>query len=150
MNARAVAFAALVEWRRGRQFADAIIQRLLAGSSLHGADRGFATELFYGVLRNLTLLDFWINFLRSSALDHASRDLLRLGFYQIFLLRTSGHAAVFETVELSGRRNRGLINGVLRTALRREDELRAAAETAPLFTQLSHPEFLLERWHTAF
>ncbi|MGZ5023375.1 MAG: 16S rRNA (cytosine(967)-C(5))-methyltransferase RsmB [Chthoniobacterales bacterium] len=150
MNARAVALAALNEWRRGRQFADTILQRLLGQHSLGESDRAFATELFYGVLRNLTLLDFWIDHLREAALDHASRDLLRLGLYQIFLLQTPQHAAVFETVELSGRRNRGLINGVLRAALRRQEELRAAAETAPLATRCSHPEFLIERWTTAF
>ncbi|MDQ6939229.1 MAG: methyltransferase domain-containing protein [Verrucomicrobiota bacterium] len=150
MNARAVALTALREWRRGRQFADAIIQGLLAESPLQGSDRGFATELFYGALRNLSLLDFWIDLLRSGPLDHASRDLLRLGFYQIFLLETPQHAAVFETVELSGRRNRGLINGVLRTALRRQDELRVAAESAPPAIRFSHPEFLIERWRNNF
>lgn len=149
-SARALALAALAEWRRGRQFADAILQRQLAGSALHEADRAFTTELFYGVLRNLTLLDFWIEQLRSAALDHASRDLLRLGLYQLFSLRTPEHAAVFETVALSGRRNRALINGVLRAALRREDELRAALEAAPLSTRTSHPQFLIERWNAAF
>jgi 16S rRNA (cytosine967-C5)-methyltransferase len=150
MNARAVALTALREWRRGRQFADTIIQGLLAESTLQGSDRGFATELFYGVLRNLSLLDFWTDMLRSGPLDHASRDVLRLGFYQIFLLQTPQHAAVFETVELSGRRNRGLINGVLRAALRREKELRTAAESAPLSIRFSHPEFLIERWKNNF
>ncbi len=150
MNARAVALTALREWRHGRQFADAILQGLLAESTLQGSDRGFATELFYGMLRNLSLLDFWIDLLRSGPLDHASRDLLRLGFYQIFLLETPQHAAVFETVELGGRRNRGLINGVMRAALRRREELRAAAESAPLAIRFSHPEFLIERWKNNF
>ncbi len=150
MNARAVALAALGEWRRGRQFADAILQRLLSQHSLGTNDRALVNELFYGVLRNLTLLDFWIDQLRNGKLDHVSRDLLRLGFYQIFFLRIPEHAAVFETVALSGKRNRGLINGVLRAALRQHDQLRAAAETAPLATRTSHPEFLLERWRKTF
>src|SRR3954469_18048582 len=111
MNDRAVALQALADWRKSRRFADAIIQRALTQSTLHSADRAFATELFYGILRNVTLLDFWIEQLRSAALDHASRDLLRLGLYQLFFLQTPGHAAVFETVQLSGRRNRALING---------------------------------------
>lgn len=150
MTARALALAALAEWREGRQFADAIIQRLLAESSLSGSDRGFATELFYGILRNLTLLDFWIGQLRSGSLDHKTRDLLRLGLYQIFVLRTPGHAAVFETVKLSQRNNRGLINGVLRTALRQEDELQKARAAQSLATRFSHPAFLIERWRDAY
>lgn len=145
-SARGVALAALGEWRRGQRFADAIIQQLLLGDSLTSSDRGFANELFYGVLRHLTLLDFWIGRLRTGSLDHASRDLLRIGLYQLFQLRTPGHAAIYETVELAGRKNRALINGVLRTALRKFAELESAAEQEPLGTRLSHPQFLIERW----
>jgi 16S rRNA (cytosine967-C5)-methyltransferase len=149
-SARAVARTALTAWRRRKRFADSIVQQFLAKETLSASDRGFVTELFYGVLRNLTLLDFWIDRLRSGSLDHASRDLLRLGLYQIFLLQTPQHAAVFETVELSSRHNRGLINSILRTALRRHDELRAAAESAPPATRFSHPEFLLRKWEQQF
>lgn len=150
LSARGVALAGLWEWRRGRQFADAIIHRLLARSGLSAADRAFANELFHGVLRNLTLLDFWLGRLRSAALDHDARDLLRLGLYQLFILETPGHAAVFETVELAPRSKRKLINGVLRAALRQTAELRTAGDAETLAVRFSHPEFLLERWRTAF
>jgi 16S rRNA (cytosine967-C5)-methyltransferase len=149
-SARKLALAALIEWRQGRRFADAILQQLLAGSALGAADRSFATELFYGVLRNLRLLDFWISHLRSAPLDDASRDLLRLGLYQLFILRTPGHAAVFETVALASPRRRSLVNGVLRTAQRRFAELDAAATAAPLSVRTSHPDFLIERWTKLF
>jgi len=149
-SARALALAALSEWRRGRRFADAILHEVLSVSALAPNDRGFANELFYGVLRNLTLLDFWIAQLRSGAVDNDSRDLLRLGLYQLFVLRTPGHAAVFETVELSGRRNRSLINAVLRAALRRAAALEAAARTQSLATRFSHPTFWVQRWSDTF
>jgi 16S rRNA (cytosine967-C5)-methyltransferase len=143
---RAVALAAVAEWRRGRKFADAILNERLRDSELPPADRAFATELFYGVLRNLTLLDFWIGRLRSAHLDHASRDLLRLGLYQLFLLETPEYAAVYETVELAGRRNRPIVNGVLRNAVRQESDLREDAETQDLSVRQSHPQFLIDRW----
>lgn len=149
-SARALALTALAEWRQGTRFADALLQGHLASSRLSGPDRSFATELFYGVLRNLTLLDFWIGLLRSASLDETSRDLLRLGLYQLFILRTPGHAAVFETVALASPRRRSLINGVLRTALRRFAELERAASAAPLPTRLSHPEFIVSRWTDLF
>ena len=149
-SARRLALGALTEWREGREFADSIIQRLLSRSALSASDRGFANELFYGVLRNLTRLDFWIAQLRSGSLDHASRDVLRLGLYQLFCLQTPAHAAVNETVELAGRRNRSLINAVLRSAVRRADELQQAVEIEPVGIRLSHPEFLIDRWMAAF
>lgn len=149
-SARGVALAALEQWRHGHRFADAILQDLLGRSTLARSDRSFVTELFYGVLRNLTLLDFWIQQLRSGALDDRSRDLLRLGLYQILLLDTASHAAVFETVALAPKRSRALINAVLRSALRRSAELRLAVEAADLSIQTSHPAFLIGRWTKAF
>jgi 16S rRNA (cytosine967-C5)-methyltransferase len=149
-SSRAVALAALEEWRNGHRFADAILGERLRASRLDGADRGFATELFYGVLRNLNLLDFWIGELRSSHLDHDSRDLLRLGLYQLFLLQTPEHAAIYETVELAGRRNRALINGVLRSAARAKAELLQKAGAQELTVRKSHPQFLIDRWMKHF
>ncbi|HEX4640240.1 MAG TPA: 16S rRNA (cytosine(967)-C(5))-methyltransferase RsmB [Chthoniobacterales bacterium] len=149
-SSRAVALAALAEWRRGKKFADAILNALLRSSDLAPADRAFATELFYGVLRNLTLLDFWIGRLRSSHLDHDSRDLLRLGLYQLLVLQIPEHAAIYETVELANRRNRPLTNGVLRNAFRLEAGLRQAANSQELNVRQSHPQFLIDRWTKNF
>lgn len=145
-SARALALTALREWRTGEQFADAILARLLRSSELTAPDRAFVTELFYGVLRNLSLLDFWIGALRSGHLDHDARDLLRLGIYQLFLLETPEHAAVYETVALAGARARSLVNAVLRSALRKKEELMQKASAQDLGIRTSHPQFLVERW----
>jgi 16S rRNA (cytosine967-C5)-methyltransferase len=150
VNSRAVALAALEEWQGGRKFADAILNQRLRNVELGTADRAFATELFYGVLRNLILLDFWIGELRSGHLDDASRDLLRLGLYQLFLLRTADHAAIYETVELAGRRNRALINGVLRNAGRAKAALLEKTTAQKLSVRTSHPQFLIDRWTRNF
>jgi 16S rRNA (cytosine967-C5)-methyltransferase len=145
-SSRGVALAALRQWRNGEQFADSILGRLLRSSDLATSDRAFTTELFYGILRNLSLLDFWIGSLRSGHLDHDTRDLLRLGLYQLFLLDTAEHAAVHESVELAGPRNRSLVNAVLRTALRRKEELLENASKQDLSIRRSHPQFLIDRW----
>ncbi|PYL12824.1 MAG: hypothetical protein DMF43_07270 [Verrucomicrobia bacterium] len=140
LSARRVALAGLRRWRMEARFADAIISNLLAETKLSIPDRGFALELFYGVLRNLTLLDFWIGCLRTSQVDVDLRDLLRLGLYQLFLLKTAEHAAVYETVELASKRQRPTINGMLRTAGRRRNELLSRAGAQPLFVRTSHPK----------
>ena len=150
ISSRGLTLAALEEWRAGRKFADAILGEQLRSSPLDTADRAFATELLYGVLRNLTLLDFWIGELRSGHLDHTSRDLLRLGLYQLFLLKTAEHAAIYETVELAGRRGRALVNGVLRNALRGKADLLQRASTQELSVRQSHPQFLIDRWNKNF
>jgi len=149
-SARETALAALRLWRREKRFADSIISGLLANADLTPSDRAFVLELFYGVLRNLTLLDFWIDCLRTSRIESSVRDVLRLGFYQIFLLKTPEHAAVHETVAIAAKKQRSIVNAVLRTAIRQRNELFADANAQLLFVRTSHPQFLVERWQQHF
>jgi 16S rRNA (cytosine967-C5)-methyltransferase len=149
-SARAVTLVALRKWRSGRAFADTIIRDLLEGSALNVQDRAFALELFYGILRNRTLLGFWMDSLRDGTLDDATQDILAIGLYQLFMLQTPAHAALYETVRLAPKRRRGLINGILRAALRERDELETNAKAQPIAVGLSHPEFLIERWVEKF
>jgi 16S rRNA (cytosine967-C5)-methyltransferase len=150
LSARPIALAALQLWRKEKRFADSIISGLLAKVELPPSDRAFALELFYGLLRNLTLLDFWIACLRASRVQSDLRDILRLGLYQLFFLKTAPHAAVHEMVELAPKNQRSLINAMLRTATRRQSELLASANAQPLFVRTSHPQFLVERWQRQF
>jgi 16S rRNA (cytosine967-C5)-methyltransferase len=149
-SARETALAALRLWRTEKGFADSIISGILANADLTLSDRAFALELFYGVLRNLTLLDFWIDCLRISRIESSVRDVLRLGVYQIFLLKTPEHAAVHETVAIAARKQRSIVNAVLRTAIRQRNELFADANAQLLFVRTSHPQFLVERWQQHF
>ncbi len=149
-SSRSLALDALLRWRRGREFADRIVGETFARSGLGSADRAFALELFYGVLRNLTLLDFWIARLRPDPVDDGTRDLLRLGLYQLMLIETAAHAAVFETVELARPRVRSLVNAVLRRALREKATLTSAAAGQALAVRFSTPEFLVEKWSHQF
>jgi 16S rRNA (cytosine967-C5)-methyltransferase len=150
LSARQIALKALRLWRREKRFADSIISGVFANTELTSSDRAFALELFYGVLRNLTLLDFWISCLRASRVERDLRDILRLGLYQLFLLKTAEHAAVHETVSLVPKRQRTIINAMLRAATRQRSALVARAEAQPLFVRTSHPQFLVERWQQHF
>jgi 16S rRNA (cytosine967-C5)-methyltransferase len=149
-SARRVALAALKTWRKKREFADTIISHLLSSAALESADRAFAVELFYGILRNLTLLDFWIGELRSAQVEVDLRDLLRLGLYQLFLAKTPEHAAVNETVAVAAKQKRAIVNGILRSAARQRQELREKANSQPLDVRFSHPKFLIDRWTDQF
>lgn len=148
-NPRSVTLRALLEWERGRSFSDDILHAQLSSGSLSAPDRALVMELFYGVLRNLSQLDFFISQLREGNIDPETRILLRLGLYQIFHTRIAPHAAVNETVALGGRA-RGLVNAVLRRALRDRVTLDQALAEAPPAVRTSHPEFLIERWNEQF
>ena len=150
LSARRIALNALRTWRKEKRFADSIVSESLAKAELTESDRAFAFELFYGVLRNLTLLDFWAGCLRASRVEADLRDVLRLGLYQLFLIKTAPHAAVHETVGLVPQRQRPIVNGMLRAAIRRQSELLARGDGEPLFVRASHPQFLVQRWQQHF
>ena len=145
-----MALASLSQWRRNKLFADSIISPLIRETELTSSDRAFALGLFYGVLRNLTLLDFWIGCLRLSRIESNVRDLVRLGLYQLFVLKTPEHAAVHETVALAPQKQRPVTNGLLRAATRRRNELLERGKEQPVSVRTSHPQFLVERWQEHF
>lgn len=148
-TSRQACLHALLEWEKGRSFSDEILHTQLAREPLPPMDRAFLMEVFFGVLRNLSRLDFLIGTLRDGQVDKQTRALLRLGLYQIFHMRVPDHAAVNETVSLAGK-TRGLVNAVMRRALREKHALEQKLVEAPLHIRSSHPDFLLNRWNAQF
>ena len=148
-NPREVCLDALLEWERGKKFADEILHDAQERAQFAPRDRGFFRELFFGTIRHLSQLDFFISQLRDGALDEETHAILRLGLYQLFYMRVPAHAVVNESVALAGRA-RGLVNAILRRATREHAELERALASAPETMRWSHPSFLIERWIAAF
>jgi len=148
-NPRQSCVRALLEWEKERSFSDEILHTSLENAPMPPLDRAFFMETFFGILRNLSRMDFLIGRLREGPVDANTRAVLRLGLYQIFHLRTAPHAAVNETVALAGRA-RGLVNAILRRALREQASLEAAVSAAGAEIATSHPGFLIARWEKEF
>ena len=148
-NPRQSCLRSLLEWEKGKHFSDEILHTSLEKNPLPPLDRAFFMETFFGILRNLSRLDFLIARLREGSIDATTRAVLRIGLYQIFHMRTAPHAAVNESVDLAGRA-RGLVNAILRRALREKGALEAALAGASAAVQTSHPHFLIARWEQAF
>ena len=125
------------------------------------ADRALCHELVLGVLRWQLLLDKIVEHFakrRIESLDHAVRIALRLGLYQLrFLTRIPASAAVNESVSLVRHARlssaTGLVNAVLRRAIREADYDPASEVSDPLeriSIRTSHPQWLIERWAKSF
>jgi len=148
-NPRVACVQALQRWETSDKFADEVLHEALTSGRFNPFDRAFLTETFYGILRHRTSLDFLIGKLRDSELDMPTRQVLRLGFYQLFRMRIPHHAAVNETVNLAGRA-RGLVNALLRRSIREKEELDRELESADPSIRYSHPRFLMDRWERNF
>ena len=143
---RQTALNCLRSWHAGRSFAETLVDRECSRTALPPADRHLVQALVFSVLRNQTWLDHVIGTLRKGRLDVEARLILQLGLSQLFLLGMADHAAVYETVNLASVRLRGLVNAILRNALRREKTILEEREKLPLSIHYSTPAWLIRRW----
>ena len=116
-------------------YADRALHAEARARRLDGRDRAFAMALVYGTVQRKATLDHVAAAFteRSPArLDAPVLAALRLGLMQILLMDgVADHAAVNESVELAKRHARGgsgLVNAVLRRALREGRSLLAALD----------------------
>lgn len=110
-----LAAEALLRIDRDAAYANLLLPKLLARSSLDPRDRARVTELVYGATRMRRACDWLVDrFLADPRLDPDVRAVLRLGAYELAFLDVPPHAAVSEAVEIAPRRARGLVNAVLR------------------------------------
>ena len=133
-NARAVAAGLLNRIEGDGAYANLV----LASAVLPERDAPFITEMVYGVTRMRRALDHLIDGFVSDPPDLTTRNLLRIGAYQLHMMATPAYAAVSETVQAAPRRMRGFVNAVLR----RVADLEPAWPTEAL--RLSYPDWLVE------
>ena len=135
LGARAVAASLLDRVERDGAYANLV----LASARLPPRDAPLITELVYGVTRMRRALDHLIDGLVSDPPDLTTRNLLRIGAYQLHMMATPAYAAVSEAVQAAPRRQRGFVNAVLR----RVADLEPAWPTQAL--RLSYPDWIVEQ-----
>lgn len=112
--------------------------------------RALAQELCYGTLRWAPRLQALLALLLDKPLKSKDSDihcLMLLGLYQLAYMDIPPHAAVSETVAVTGLLKKGwakgLVNAVLRRFQREQTDLERKIETDP-FAASAHPAWLLQ------
>ena len=136
---RKVALEVLVRIERDGAFANLALGPILERSGLGQEDRAFVTMLVYGTTRMRRACDAVVDRFIAKEPDIETRQVLRLGAYQIVFADVPDHAAVDETVAVAPVRSRGFVNAVLR---------RVAAtpmEWSSDTVKMSYPDWIVER-----
>ena len=151
MGARETALDALIACRKQAAWSNGVLKDYIARDRLDRRDAALATRLCYGVLQNRRMLDFFLEQLLTGNvkdLHPVVRDILHMGLYQIYELdRIPSSAAVNEAVTLTKKYCRwqrgapGLVNAVLRSAVRTKGELK---QPQTLADRYSHPQELID------
>ena len=118
----------------GRSLATELARVLAQSPPLGAAERGQLQDLCYGTLRHYGALRVQLDaLLARPATDPALGALLAVALYQLLHTRAAPYAIVDGAVDAAARvgaaRARGLVNAVLRNALRRGAELEAVARS---------------------
>lgn len=137
--ARKVALDALERIEAHGAYANLVLPKMLSRSGLSERDRRFVTDLVYGTTRMRSACDFLVDRFLSKPPVPRVRSALRLGAYQLAFGDVPPHAAVGETVSVTPRSARGLVNAILRRV----------ADTPPEWpddaTRLSVPPWIVAR-----
>jgi len=131
MNARDIALEALQRCRTAGAWSDGAIREVIGKSGADTRDASLATGLFYSVVQNRLLLDFYLeHFVKGGLkkLHPLTLDILRIALCQLlFFDRIPQSAAVNEAVKQAKKKVNpgaaGMVNGVLRAFLRQIDSL---------------------------
>ena len=151
MGARETALNALIACRKDGAWSNGVLKEYIARDRLDSRDAALASRLCYGVLQNRLKLDFYLQQLLTGKvkdLHPAVRDILHLGLYQLYEMdKIPESAAVNESVLLAKkyckkqRSAPGLVNAVLRNAVRSKDALK---QPTGWQEQYSHPQALID------
>ena len=151
MSARKTALDALIACRKQAAWSNGVLKDYIARDRLDRRDAALATRLCYGVLQHRGMLDFFLQQLLTGKvkdLHPVVRDILHLGLYQIYELdKIPESAAVNESVDLAKKYCKaqrfapGLVNGVLRNAVRTKGTLQ---QPVTLEDRYSHPQKLID------
>ncbi len=151
MGARETALSVLVQCRKDGGWSNAALKDQITKDRLDRRDAALATRLCYGVLQNRLKLDFYLQQLLTGKIKDLHplvRDVLHLGLYQLKEMDKVPDSAVVNTsVELAKqycKKQRfapGLVNGVLRNAVRSKDTLKEPTRLEDIY---SHPKPLVQ------
>ena len=145
-NARKISLSILREWEESSKFIDSIIDKKFRSNDLGHLDKSYTQNIVLGVIRNLSLLDHFVEKLRNSKMSSETRRVLYIGIYQILLMRTPDHAAVNETVNLANGKSRGMVNAILRRCVREKENLLEEKEDMDPADKFSIPDHIYARW----
>ena len=156
INPREIAAEALMEIMTADAYNTMTLRRLLRqNGAMPRQDRAFVTEVVNGTLRNLIYIDHVLNTFSKTKTGKMKPWLLavlRTAVYQMYFMDVPDAAACNEAVKLATVRGygslKGFVNGVLRTAAKKKQEIPLSEKGTAEYLSVvySHPLWLVRMW----
>lgn len=149
MNIKARVISLIKEVENGK-FSNIALNEYFKENNLSKKERGFITELFYGVIRNKIFLDYEIDKRTITIKKDWIRNILRISMYQISFMNSDDKGVIWEATELTKKKFSvpvgKFINGVLRSYQREwQEDVKELKESGKNYIYLSYPEWFYNK-----
>lgn len=131
MSARYLAYKILFDIEVNGNYSNMALNKYLNEDGLDDQDKGFVTELVYGIIEKKRYLDYMINKvskIKVRKMQHSVKLVLRMGVYQlVYMDGVTDYAAINESVNIMkklDKRSASFVNAVLRNISRNLDEVK--------------------------
>lgn len=149
MNIKARVISLIKEVENGK-FSNIALNEYFKENNLSKKERGFITELFYGVIRNKIFLDYETDKRIITIKKDWIRNILRISMYQISFMNSDDKGVIWEATELAKKKFSvpvgKFINGVLRSYQREwQEDVKELKESGKNYIYLSYPEWFYNK-----
>ena len=149
MNIKARVISLIKEVENGK-FSNIALNEYFKENNLSKKERGFITELIYGVIRNKIFLDYEIDKRTTTIKKDWIRNILRISMYQISFMNSDDKGVIWEATELAKKKFSvpvgKFINGVLRSYQREwQEDVKELKESGKNYIYLSYPEWFYNK-----
>ncbi|BDU50201.1 16S rRNA (cytosine(967)-C(5))-methyltransferase RsmB [Haliovirga abyssi] len=132
------------------KYSNIVLNAYFNSNSVEEKEKGFMTELFYGVIRNKIFIEYIIGKFTKKVKKKWMYNLLKISIYQGFYMNSDIKGVVWEAAEVTknkyGIEMSKFINAVLRNIFRNIDNIREELENEERYDILySYPEWIYKK-----
>ena len=149
LNIKQRIISLLSEFEKGK-YSNILLNEYFSKNSLSKGERGFITEVFYGVIRNDIYLNYQLEKRTKDIKKNWIKNLLKISIYQATFMNSDDKGIAWEATELTknkfGIPVSKFVNGVIRSYLRdKENEIIKLKDEDKLDVLYSYPRWFYEK-----
>lgn len=149
LNIKQRIISLLSEFEKGK-YSNILLNEYFSKNNLSKGERGFITEVFYGVIRNDIYLNYQLEKRTKDIKKNWIKNLLKISIYQATFMNSDDKGIAWEATELTknkfGIPVSKFVNGVIRSYLRdKKDEIIKLKDEDKLDVLYSYPRWFYEK-----
>lgn len=137
------------------KYSNIVLNEYFSKNYFKSGERGFVTEVFYGIIRNNRYIEYQIKTRTKEIKKSWIKNILKISLYQLTFMNTDSKGVIWEATELAkcryGITMSRFVNGVLRKYLREKDkDIEELRENNRLDILFSYPKWFYKKLNNRY